>query len=326
VQDIKIFGEIQKDWGYNKRYLTYDLDAAQGQPVRVIISSDGGDVAEGVAMGALMEMYQGEIETLGIGVVASISTVPLLSAPVGKVKMTKNSFLMIHRPWGGAIGTADEIRQSADTLDKMDDMLADFYVDNIKKRNKAEGNASLRVKRMMAAETWLTAQQALDLGFIDEVIQGGQYEDQINIIPMQNRLSQYRHTPAALINKTDNMSFFQSIKKALGGEDTAPQASANAVDLDAARAALEAAGFTVAETVPAADTTDAEGVTVGDITESTQLLAQEVAELKAQLKAKVGAPSGGGQSDGKPAPGKPSQAQAKFISKLSPLVELLKQN
>ena len=143
---------------------------------------------------------------------------------------------------------------------------------------------------------------------------------------MQNRLSQYRHTPAALINKTDNMSFFQSIKKALGGEDTAPQASVDAVDLTAARAALEAAGFTVAEATQAADTNDADGVTVGDITESTQLLAQEVAELKAQLKQKVGAPSGGGQSDGKPAPGKPSAAQAKFISKLSPLVELLKQN
>lgn len=232
---------------------------------------------------------------------------------------------MIHQPWGGVIGTADEMRNTADTLEKMDDILVNYYVDKIKKRNKAEGNTSLRVKRMMQAETWLTAQQAYDLGFIDEVIQGGQYEDQINIIPMQNRLSQYRHTPAALINKTDNMSFFQSIKKALGGEDTPPQA--NAVDLDAARAALEAAGFTVAEAAPAADTTtDAEGVTVGDITESTQLLAQEVAELKAQLKAKVGAPSGGGQSDGKPAPGKPSAAQAKFISKLSPLVELLKQN
>ncbi|MGK3946038.1 hypothetical protein ABK046_47785, partial [Streptomyces caeruleatus] len=79
----------------------------------------------------------------------------------------------------------------------------------------------------MAAETWLTAQQAQDLGFIDEVIQSGQYEDQINAIPMQNRLSQYRHTPAALINKTDNMSFFKSIQKALGVEDIpdAPQAS-----------------------------------------------------------------------------------------------------
>jgi len=325
VQDITIFDQIGQYYGYNKKYLKWELDAAGGGDVRVLISSDGGDVTEGVALGSMLEMYPGKVETLGVGLVASIATVPLMSGDV--VKMTKNSFLMIHSPWGGAVGTADEMRNTADTLDTMDNMLVEFYVDNIKKRNKAEGNTSLRVKRMMQAETWLTAQQAYDLGFIDEVIQGGQYEDQINIIPMQNRLSQYRHTPAALINKTDNMSFFQSIKKALGGEDTAPQASANAVDLDAARAALEAAGFTVAETVPAAETTtDAEGVTVGDITESTQLLAQEVAELKAQLKAKVGAPSGGGQSDGKPAPGKPSQAQAKFISKLSPLVELLKQN
>lgn len=323
MQDITIFDEIGEFWGYNKRYLKYDLDNANGSDINILISSPGGDVAEGMAIADMLEMYQGNVETTGIGVVASIASVILMAGD--KVKMSKNSFLMIHQPWGGVIGTADEMRNTADTLEKMDDILVNYYVDKIKKRNKAEGNTSLRVKRMMQAETWLTAQQAYDLGFIDEVIQGGQYEDQINIIPMQNRLSQYRHTPAALINKTDNMSFFQSIKKALGGEDTPPQA--NAVDLDAARAALEAAGFTVAEAAPAADTTtDAEGVTVGDITESTQLLAQEVAELKAQLKAKVGAPSGGGQSDGKPAPGKPSAAQAKFISKLSPLVELLKQN
>ena len=304
--------------------MKYELEAANGQPVRVLISSDGGDVTEGVALGSMLEMYPGKVETLGVGLVASIATVPLMSGDV--VKMTKNSFLMIHSPFGGAFGSADDMRNTADTLDKMDDMLVGFYVDSIRKRNKAGDDTPMRVKEMMAAETWLTAQQAQELGFIDEVIQGGQYEDQINAIPMQNRLSQYRHTPAALINKTDNMSFFQSIKKALGGEDTAPQASVDAVDLTAARAALEAAGFTVAEATQAADTNDADGVTVGDITESTQLLAQEVAELKAQLKQKVGAPSGGGQSDGKPAPGKPSAAQAKFISKLSPLVELLKQN
>lgn len=323
MQDITIFDQIGQYYGYNKKYLKYELDAAQGGDVRVVISSDGGDVTEGVALGSMLEMYPGRVETLGVGLVASIATVPLMSGDT--VKMTKNSFLMIHSPWGGAIGTADDMRNTADTLEKMDDMLVEFYVDSIKKRNKAEGNTSLRVKRMMAAETWLTAQQALDMGFIDEVISGGQYEDQINIIPMQNRLSQYRHTPAALINKTDNMSFFKSIKTMLGGEDTPPQASADAVDLTAARAALEAAGFTVAEAaVPEAN--EIEGLTIGDITESTQLLAQEVAELKAQLKAKVGAPSGGGQGDGKPAKGQPSQAQAKFISKLSPLVELLKQN
>ena len=324
MQDITIFDQIGQYYGYNKKYLKWELDAAGGSDVRVLISSDGGDVTEGVALGSMLEMYPGKVETLGVGLVASIATVPLMSGDV--VKMTKNSFLMIHSPWGYAVGTANEVRNTAATLDVMDEMLVNFYVDSIRKRKKAGDDTPMRVKEMMAAETWLTAQQAHDLGFIDEVIQGGQYENQINTIPMQNRLSQYRHTPAEFLNKNDNMSFFQSIKKALGGEDETPKAQANAVDLDAARLALEAAGFTVAEATQAADTTDAEGVTVGDITESTQLLAQEVAELKAQLKQKVGAPSGGGQSDGKPAPGKPSQAQAKFISKLSPLVELLKQN
>lgn len=323
MQDITIFDQIGQYYGYNKKYLKYELDAANGGNVRVLISSDGGDVTEGVALGSMLEMYPGKVETLGVGLVASIATVPLMSGDV--VKMTKNSFLMIHSPWGGAVGTADEMRNTADTLEKMDNMLVEFYVDSIQKRKKAEGNTSMRVKEMMAAETWLTAQQALELGFIDEVIPGGQYENQINAIPMQNRLSQYRHTPAALINKTDNMSFFKSIQKALGVED-APDAPQASMDLDAARAVLEAAGFSITEAIGIEEQAETIEVTTGDVTDGMALMAQEIAELKAQLKAKVGAPSGGGQSDGKPAPGKPSAAQAKFISKLSPLVELLKQN
>jgi len=323
VQNITIFDQIGQYYGYNKKYLQYELDAAQGGDVRVLISSDGGDVTEGVALGSMLEMYPGKVETLGVGLVASIATVPLMSGNV--VKMTKNSFLMIHSPWGGAIGTADEMRNTADTLEKMDNMLVEFYVDNIKKRKKAGADTPMRVKEMMAAETWLTAQQAYDLGFIDEVIQGGQYEDKINIIPMQNRLSQYRHTPAALINKTDNMSFFKSIQKALGVED-APEAPQASMDLDAARAVLEAAGFSITEAIGVEEQAETIEVTTGDVTDGMALMAQEIAELKAQLKTKVGAPSGGGEGSSKPAKGQPSAAQAKFISKLSPLVELLKQN
>ena len=324
MQDITIFDQIGQYYGYNKKYLKYELEAANGQPVRVVISSDGGDVTEGVALGSMLEMYPGKVETLGVGLVASIATVPLMSGDV--VKMTKNSFLMIHSPWGGAVGTADEMRNTADTLEKMDNMLVEFYADSIKKRNKAGADTPMQVKTMMAAETWLTAQQAYDLGFIDEVIQGGQYEDQINIIPMQNRLSQYRHTPAALINKTDNMSFFKSIQKALGVED-APEAPQASMDLEAARAVLEAAGFSITEAIGIEDQPDpALDVTAGDVTDGMALMAQEIAELKAQLKTKVGAPSGGGEGSSKPAKGQPSAAQAKFISKLSPLVELLKQN
>ena len=323
MQNITIFDQIGQYYGYNKKYLQYELDAAQGGDVRVLISSDGGDVTEGVALGSMLEMYPGKVETLGVGLVASIATVPLMSGNV--VKMTKNSFLMIHSPWGGAIGTADEMRNTADTLEKMDNMLVEFYVDNIKKRKKAGADTPMRVKEMMAAETWLTAQQAYDLGFIDEVIQGGQYEDKINIIPMQNRLSQYRHTPAALINKTDNMSFFKSIQKALGVED-APEAPQASMDLDAARAVLEAAGFSITEAIGVEEQAETIEVTTGDVTDGMALMAQEIAELKAQLKTKVGAPSGGGEGSSKPAKGQPSAAQAKFISKLSPLVELLKQN
>lgn len=76
MQDITIFDQIGQYYGYNKKYLKWELDAANGQPVRVLISSDGGDVTEGVALGSMLEMYPGKVETLGVGLVASIATVP----------------------------------------------------------------------------------------------------------------------------------------------------------------------------------------------------------------------------------------------------------
>ena len=75
---ITLFGAIDRYW-YNKNYLKYFLDKAKGQPVRLKISSYGGDVAEAVAMSALMAEH-GNVTVEFISFNASAATI--LALPV----------------------------------------------------------------------------------------------------------------------------------------------------------------------------------------------------------------------------------------------------
>lgn len=301
---IDIIGEIGNGWGYSSRYLRYDLAEAGGQPITLNISSPGGEVTEGLAMVDMLEAYEGEVTTLGYGLVASIASVVLLAGD--KVRMTPNSFLMIHNPWTLAMGDSAELSATADVLAKMEEKLQNIYVSKLEKSGKASGNIALKVKRMMDAETWLTADEALDMGFIDE-IQAATKE--ANIIQMQPALARYVNVPAALFNnnKPEDMTAQEVLKKVkamLGGADepetvdavadTQPE-KAPEMTAEQAKDLLEKSGFKVmtAEEIAALTAKSAEvEETNVQLAETMQALAAEMQAVKAQVKQQMAAPSG----------------------------------
>lgn len=310
---IDIIGEIGNGWGYSSRYLRYDLAEAGGQPVTINISSPGGEVTEGLAMVDMLEAYEGEVTTLGFGLVASIASVVLLAGK--QVKMTPNSFLMIHNPWTMAVGDSTELTATADLLAKMEEKLQNIYVSKLQKSGKVDGNIALKVKRMMDAETWLTADEALAMGFIDEIQEASK---QANIIQMQPALARYVNVPAALFNnnKPEDMTAQEVLKKVkamLGGADepetveataTEPVTTAPEMTADQARELLEKSGFKVmtAEEIAAltAKAAEVEETNV-QLAETMQALATEMQAVKAQVKQQMSAPSGASnRSDSKP--------------------------
>jgi ATP-dependent protease ClpP protease subunit len=186
----------------------------------LVISSGGGSVTEGMAIADLIANYPEETTATGIGLVASIATVVLLSAD--KVKMTENAFMMIHRPWSYTMGNADELEATAELLDKMEAKLLDIYTASVIKRKGSQDNLENKITEMMAAETWLTAQEALEFGFIDEIVKVG--EKNIDLLPLQNSLSKFINVPAALLinnKKKDDMgnSILEKIKSLLNNMD-----------------------------------------------------------------------------------------------------------
>jgi len=80
-----------------------------------------------------------------------------------RINISAGAFVMIHNPWGVAMGESDDLRSHADLLDKMRDTLVAIYV-------ARSGQTAAQVRKMMAAETWMSATEAKALGFVDSVI------------------------------------------------------------------------------------------------------------------------------------------------------------
>lgn len=217
--NIDILGEISESVNsYNT--VQREINNAKGKELNLVISSGGGSVTEGMAIADLIANYPEETTATGIGLVASIATVVLLSAD--KVKMTENAFMMIHRPWSYTMGNADELEATAELLDKMEAKLLDIYSAAVYKRRGYQSNLKENITKMMAAETWLTAQEALEFGFIDEIVKVG--EKNIDLLPLQNSLNKFINVPAALLTQTkknDDMgnSILEKIKTLLNNMD-----------------------------------------------------------------------------------------------------------
>lgn len=123
------------------------------------INSVGGDVFEGFAIFNLLKQSGLNITTYVDGLAASIASIIALAGK--KVIMGEGAQMMIHSAWTFSYGNARDFENVVDRLLTIDDQLINTYVKKSKK-SKAE------VQGLVQAETWFTADQALDFGLADE--------------------------------------------------------------------------------------------------------------------------------------------------------------
>ena len=158
---ISIFSEIGGVAGLTASDFGNQLRAL-GSPTRLLIniSSPGGDVTEGFAIYNMLARHPARKVVNIDGLAASMGSV---IAMVGdEITMPKNSMLMIHNPWGGISGGPEQIISFGEAIMKMRDNIAQVYVDRT-------GLDTARILDMMEKETWMTAREAVDLGFADRV-------------------------------------------------------------------------------------------------------------------------------------------------------------
>lgn len=159
VVDVYIFDEIGMG-GVNAQGFIEEIKSFKDSPMNLHINCVGGDVFDGMAIYNIIKKRTANTTVYIEGIAASMGSVIALAA--NKVVMAENSLFMIHNAWGGAMGEAKEMKKTAKLLDKISGEIADIYV----KKTKLPYD---KVKEMMDEETWLNAEEALDLGFIDSI-------------------------------------------------------------------------------------------------------------------------------------------------------------
>ena len=161
-------------WGYSKNYIRSQMSGFRNKPVSVRISSLGGSVDDALDIRQQFQDH-GDVTCYLFGYVASAGT--LLATGAKKTCMSKYAFYLIHKVsnWIDAWGSynADQIQRLIDDLkanklenDKMDLVLANLYAAKCKKKVSD-------ILPILKEGRWLTAQEALEYGFVDEIIEEG---------------------------------------------------------------------------------------------------------------------------------------------------------
>jgi len=159
VADIYIFDEIGA-YGITAQGFIEEIKAYKDVPINLHINCIGGDVFEGMAIYNVIRKRTAKTTIYIEGIAASMGSVIALAGD--EVIMAENSLFMIHNAWGGAMGEANEMRKTAALLEKISGEIADIYM----KKTRLPYN---KVQEMMDEETWLSADEAFNLGFVDSI-------------------------------------------------------------------------------------------------------------------------------------------------------------
>jgi ATP-dependent protease ClpP protease subunit len=216
--EIEIYGEIG-DWGKSAEQFLAELkNADDGQrPIVIAINSIGGEVGDGFAI-------HNALQRLGERVTARIDGFALSSAGIvamgaHRVQMHDNAMLMMHNPWTWAAGDSEEFRKIADIMDQM----VEGIVASFQHRQLSIDEAELR--RMINAETWLTASEAKDMGFVDEVLTGAGSVSNTTSLRILNRYRNMPDSVRAQVEKEPEQSADPDVPPADEPATTEPQNS-----------------------------------------------------------------------------------------------------
>lgn len=165
---LDLFGYVggSKDdpWGkgFNESEFLADFrKIPSDSPLDISINSFGGAVYTGLSIYSLLKAHKGQITFRIDGAAMSAATI-ITSVPGAKVVMPMGSMMMIHKVSSVAIGTTDDMRKAADDMEKLEENLINIYVEKT-------GRTVDEIKEKVNAETFFTAEEAVEFGLADEI-------------------------------------------------------------------------------------------------------------------------------------------------------------
>lgn len=196
--EVRIYDEIGF-WGTTAKDFIAQLDAAAANAAQIVVAvnSNGGDVLDAFAIYNALKRYAGKVTTRVDAIAASSASLVVMAGDT--VVMPENAMMMIHNPWTFAVGDASELRKTADAIDKMQASFVAAYANR-------SGLDAEEVTQMMAAETWLSAAEAKQLGLADEIEEPVRLQASINV---GAGLARFRGVPQGFMDEIEEVDPLQ---------------------------------------------------------------------------------------------------------------------
>jgi ATP-dependent Clp endopeptidase proteolytic subunit ClpP len=148
------FGE-----GVSAKKFINELDGLNVSSIDLHINSPGGNVFDGTSIYNALVAHDAVVNVIIDGIAASIASVIAMAGDT--IEMPENSLLMIHDPSALVMGTAKDMEKMAEILGKIKGGMIKSYQTKLAMDDD-------EISEMMSSETWLTANEAAELGIVDK--------------------------------------------------------------------------------------------------------------------------------------------------------------
>lgn len=154
---LEIYGDIERsekwtDTDVVPKAINDELKKHPNATITLNINSNGGDVFGGLAIANMLQSHKGKTIANVQGLAASISSVIAFSCD--ELKVPKNAYVMVHKPYAFTGGNSEDLRKTADLLDKTQDTITNIYLTKALETTTKED-----ITNMIDAETWLTGEE-----------------------------------------------------------------------------------------------------------------------------------------------------------------------
>ena len=163
MRTILISGEVNQKLAERVIAQLLVLDGESNDPIRILVTSQGGHVESGFAIYDIMRFIKSPITTVGAGWVASIAVPILFGAPRERRYSLPHTRFLLHQPSGGAGGQASDIRIEAEEILKVRERLNELIA-------AETGQDVERVARDSDRNFWMDAEQAKEYGLVGQVV------------------------------------------------------------------------------------------------------------------------------------------------------------
>lgn len=161
---ITMFDVIGEDFwsggGVTAKRVSAALRSIGEKDVTVKINSPGGDMFEGIAIYNLLRKHKAKVTVEVMGWAASAASIIAMAGD--EIRMGLGTFMMVHNAWGIVIGNRHDMREAATLFDGFDGAIADIY-------EARTGISRADIEKLMDAETFMGAKDAVEKGFADTV-------------------------------------------------------------------------------------------------------------------------------------------------------------